>query len=377
MKEPQLEALFLTPFPATCDPNPQERIKRAGGQVVWSNGLRVMGALSMTRALGDHFLRRHGVIPEPEIAATLRTAVDEFLIVATDGLWNFVSNEEAAGVARRALARAAALPPATAALVVPRALTKLALARGGSDNVTVTYVDLRRPPAAAPALALVPACAPVPAPVAAPAPTPVLALAAVPEPEAAEAAAPAAGAAASSPFLAPGLQLPALSLRPIRTRHDEDSLPPAAAARAASDPSMERCRSAALPWDADGEGLSPLGMLRAKSAPVRMHHHTVTTGGPLVPARALAAAPAPPLSALGVCACGGAAAADGGPLACRRSAGGRACAAACLLRSLSREGAAPLAAALTGAGSVPAAGPIAVGGASAWGSSLGSMACDG
>lgn len=123
----------------------QERIKLAGGRVLWQNGLRVMGALSMTRAIGDHFLRPHGVIAEPEISSVRRSATDEFLLLATDGLWNFVSGEEAAAVAQRALARAeaAALPRRAAALVVPRALTKLALLRGGMDNVTVMMVDLR------------------------------------------------------------------------------------------------------------------------------------------------------------------------------------------------------------------------------------------
>jgi serine/threonine protein phosphatase PrpC len=365
--------------------HPQERIKRAGGKVVWSNGLRVMGALSMTRAIGDHFLRRHGVIPDPEITATARTAADEFLILATDGLWNFVSTEEAAAVARRALARASALPRATAALVVPRALTKLALARGGSDNVTVTYVDLRRQPAPArPAAAAAAAAAPAPAPAAAPvhSPAPIAAEAPAPagaaQPSALAAAAEAAPAG-GTPFQAPGLQLPALHLRPIRTRNSDEAgaLLPAVAARAASDPAMQRCSSAGLPWEADG-GASPLAMLRAKSAPVRLHHHTVTTGGPLPPGRAPAAAgghaPPRPLSALGACACGGAAAAaaasDGAALACRRSAGGHACAASCYLRSLALSSSA---ASLAAAGGAAGTAAIAVGGAGAW---LRSMECD-
>jgi hypothetical protein len=38
----------------------QARIRAAGGQVFYHNGCRVMGALAMTRAIGDHALRPYG-----------------------------------------------------------------------------------------------------------------------------------------------------------------------------------------------------------------------------------------------------------------------------------------------------------------------------
>ena len=44
----------------------QERVERAGGQVLYWNGHRVMGVLAMSRAIGDHGLRPY-VIPEPEV----------------------------------------------------------------------------------------------------------------------------------------------------------------------------------------------------------------------------------------------------------------------------------------------------------------------
>lgn len=44
----------------------QERVERAGGQVLYWNGHRVMGVLAMSRAIGDHSLRPY-VIPEPEV----------------------------------------------------------------------------------------------------------------------------------------------------------------------------------------------------------------------------------------------------------------------------------------------------------------------
>lgn len=46
----------------------QERVEKAGGQVLYWNGHRVMGVLAMSRAIGDHCLRPY-VIPEPEVRA--------------------------------------------------------------------------------------------------------------------------------------------------------------------------------------------------------------------------------------------------------------------------------------------------------------------
>lgn len=38
----------------------QDRIQRLGGQILQRNGMRVMGALAMCRAIGDHALRPYG-----------------------------------------------------------------------------------------------------------------------------------------------------------------------------------------------------------------------------------------------------------------------------------------------------------------------------
>lgn len=48
----------------------QERVEKAGGQVLYWNGHRVMGVLAMSRAIGDHCLRPY-VIPEPEVGVLL------------------------------------------------------------------------------------------------------------------------------------------------------------------------------------------------------------------------------------------------------------------------------------------------------------------
>ncbi|KAH9321433.1 hypothetical protein KI387_016072, partial [Taxus chinensis] len=57
----------------------------------------------MSRALGDRFLKRY-VISEPEVTCVDRTHEDECLILASDGLWDVLSNVSACEVARKCLA---------------------------------------------------------------------------------------------------------------------------------------------------------------------------------------------------------------------------------------------------------------------------------
>eukprot|EP00803_Ostreobium_quekettii_P007126 evm.model.scf_289.1 EVM.evm.TU.scf_289.1 scf_289:2107-7216(-) len=123
----------------------RERIVRKGGMVVDLNGPRVMGMLAMSRALGDHCLRSAGVVPDPEITIVGRSPGDEFLVLATDGLWDVVSDEEACSLASRCFERASKQdgPTETAARVAARVLMKAAMDRGSRDNITVTVIDLR------------------------------------------------------------------------------------------------------------------------------------------------------------------------------------------------------------------------------------------
>ncbi|KAK4799846.1 hypothetical protein SAY86_025211 [Trapa natans] len=143
-------------------PDELSRIQEAGGRVIYWDGPRVLGVLAMSRAIGDNYLKPY-VIPDPEVTVTERTEEDMCLILASDGLWDVVSNETACGVARTCL-RSQKLPsparsPGSADLgAVGEAsegsdkacsdasllLTKLALARHSTDNVSVVVVDLRR-----------------------------------------------------------------------------------------------------------------------------------------------------------------------------------------------------------------------------------------
>lgn len=121
-----------------------ERVEKAGGQVLYWNGHRVMGVLAMSRAIGDHGLRPY-VIPEPEITVVCRHDDDEFMLLASDGLWDVMSNQEATNLALRCLKRAREKGASrkAAARIAASVLTKAAVDRGSKDNVTAIIIDLK------------------------------------------------------------------------------------------------------------------------------------------------------------------------------------------------------------------------------------------
>ncbi|XP_073123432.1 protein phosphatase 2C 37-like [Henckelia pumila] len=137
-------------------PDELSRIQESGGRVIFWDGPRVFGVLAMSRAIGDSYLKPY-VISEPEVTVTERTAEDECLILASDGLWDVVSNETACGVARMCLQSRKPPSPGNDVTVTAAGessdkacsdasilLTKLALARRSQDNVSVVVVDLRK-----------------------------------------------------------------------------------------------------------------------------------------------------------------------------------------------------------------------------------------
>lgn len=93
------------------------------------------------------------MICEPEVTITDRTAEDDCLILASDGLWDVVSNDTACGVAGMCLKGNAGTENGSgngdglnfdqACSDASMLLTKLALARRSYDNVSVVVVDLK------------------------------------------------------------------------------------------------------------------------------------------------------------------------------------------------------------------------------------------
>uniref|UniRef100_A0A0A9H487 protein-serine/threonine phosphatase n=1 Tax=Arundo donax TaxID=35708 RepID=A0A0A9H487_ARUDO len=50
--------------------------------------------LAMARAFGDFCLKNHGLLCTPEVYYRKLSEKDEFLVVATDGVWDVLSNKE-------------------------------------------------------------------------------------------------------------------------------------------------------------------------------------------------------------------------------------------------------------------------------------------
>eukprot|EP00064_Thunnus_orientalis_P003362 superscaffoldBa00000270_g3371 len=80
-------------------PLEKERIESAGGSVSIQ---RINGSLAVSRALGDFSYKgaenrtpsQQMVSPEPEVCVVERSPADEFLVLACDGVWDTISNEE-------------------------------------------------------------------------------------------------------------------------------------------------------------------------------------------------------------------------------------------------------------------------------------------
>lgn len=107
----------------------RKRIESAGGVVMWAGTWRVGGVLAMSRAFGNRMLKQY-VVAEPEIQEQEINEELELLVLASDGLWDVVSNEDAVTIAREVE------EPESAA----RKLTEIAFTRGSADNITCIVV---------------------------------------------------------------------------------------------------------------------------------------------------------------------------------------------------------------------------------------------
>ncbi|CAL5439478.1 unnamed protein product [Camellia sinensis] len=129
------------------------RIEASGGKVIQWNGHRVLGVLAMSRSIGDRYLKPW-IIPEPEVMFIPRTREDECLILASDGLWDVMTNNEACEAARRRIllwhkkngdvplvGRGQGIDPAAQAAA--EYLLMLALQKGSKDNISIIVVDLK------------------------------------------------------------------------------------------------------------------------------------------------------------------------------------------------------------------------------------------
>ncbi|KAK4265814.1 hypothetical protein QN277_026816 [Acacia crassicarpa] len=100
----------LIPLQLTTDlkpnlPEEAERIKQCRGKVfsmedepgvyrVWLPNGKTPG-LAISRAFGDYCVKDFGLISVPQVTQRILTSRDQFIILASDGVWDVISNEEA------------------------------------------------------------------------------------------------------------------------------------------------------------------------------------------------------------------------------------------------------------------------------------------
>jgi len=125
----------------TADSNVHEQ-KRITTDVAVSalitvNGTKRVGpaGLAVTRALGDSDCRAYGVLATPEVITHAITEHDTCLVLACDGLWDVVSNDEAFSLIRDTVK-----DPGMCA----KRLGSEAVTRNSGDNITVVVVFLKR-----------------------------------------------------------------------------------------------------------------------------------------------------------------------------------------------------------------------------------------
>mmetsp|Transcript_3409 Transcript_3409/g.4437 ORF Transcript_3409/g.4437 Transcript_3409/m.4437 type:complete len:358 (+) Transcript_3409:196-1269(+) len=125
------------PVPLSHDHKPSrqdehERITSLGGKVIHWGRWRVEGVLAVSRAIGDRNLKPY-VTPEPEIIEWDVGEDDLYLVLASDGIWDVMSNLQ---VARFIIG-------AQDFKWVAKELCDEAFTHGSTDNVCAIVVDLK------------------------------------------------------------------------------------------------------------------------------------------------------------------------------------------------------------------------------------------
>lgn len=126
-----------------CDPGEAKRVEKDGGIV--RHG-RVGGQLSVSRSLGDHHLKASGVSCIPDVCTCSVPGDGDALVIASDGLWDALSDEDAGQVLNSCVEQAVAKGGGEQAIAsclrdtTAQTLVDLAKQRGSRDNILALVV---------------------------------------------------------------------------------------------------------------------------------------------------------------------------------------------------------------------------------------------
>ena len=148
-------ALDLTADQNPDVPHEMERILRSGGYVsmppapglsarVWLDENCTQIGLAMARSIGDHAVSAVGVIAEPVVTTHEIGDDDEFMILASDGVWEFIDSAEAVRIVGNNLHRGAT--KACQALIEAAAVRWHQEEGAYRDDITAIVVRLQQLP---------------------------------------------------------------------------------------------------------------------------------------------------------------------------------------------------------------------------------------
>jgi len=110
------------------DPAEIERIEAAGGFVLRN---RVLGILAVARSFGDHGMKEF-VVCRPFLSENNLSETDKAVVVACDGLWDVIEDEECMELLEGWVERGGVSKEDVAQLLIDEALE-----RGSTDNISV------------------------------------------------------------------------------------------------------------------------------------------------------------------------------------------------------------------------------------------------
>ncbi|OIW04375.1 hypothetical protein TanjilG_32567 [Lupinus angustifolius] len=116
----------------------RDRVETLGGYVDLCRGVwRIQGSLAVSRGIGDRHLKQW-VTAEPETKVLRIEPEHDLLILASDGLWDKVSNQEAVDIARPFFVGNKKSQP----LLACKRLVDFSTSRGSIDDTSVMLIKL-------------------------------------------------------------------------------------------------------------------------------------------------------------------------------------------------------------------------------------------
>ncbi|KNC96344.1 uncharacterized protein SPPG_08245 [Spizellomyces punctatus DAOM BR117] len=129
------------------NPDESQRIIAAGGYVEFG---RVNGNLALSRAIGDFEFKQNTDLPaeqqivtaNPDITERKLQDTDEFVVIACDGIWDCMTNQDVVDFVRQKIAEDMSLPEICEAMMDRCLAPDSELGGVGCDNMTVIIVGL-------------------------------------------------------------------------------------------------------------------------------------------------------------------------------------------------------------------------------------------